>query len=85
LVCKIKLNAVYVLKQDTPLFPEGTEFTHEITRETEKAILIERHEQGGKARQEIWLPKSQTKISEDTIELPDWLCKKYGFDLLLRH
>ncbi|MBU0978198.1 MAG: hypothetical protein KKD18_07295 [Nanoarchaeota archaeon] len=53
------------------LSPEqGLSCVSEIIRETEKAILI------SDGAYEAWLPKSQLKINQDYIEVPDWLWMK---------
>lgn len=43
-----------------------------VKRETEKAWLID----FGDA--EVWVPKSQVEIADNTVTMPEWLATKHG-------
>lgn len=56
---------------------DGTTYQEAISiqRETPRAILV-RIEKRGKAR-EMWLPKSQIRVTQDRILVPDWLWEEH--------
>jgi hypothetical protein len=65
----------------------GKNYWYAIGRETEKAVLVElwyEHIDGTKIQDRFekscwtnfWLPKSQIKVENDTIEMPEWLYDK---------
>jgi len=60
----------------------GNNYWYKIGKETEKAILVELWYDGGKlgyketCHSNFWLPKSQAKISDSTLEIADWLYDK---------
>ena len=55
----------------------GQKWTMKIVKETEKAILLQGSiTLGGKVIiGERWLPKSQIKITNEVVEVPEWLLK----------